>query len=82
MPKNLDTKRVSENRILELQVTSGFRRFPDTRCNTQKVSENKYSERPKSERPNTEHRRNPNKFLFGMNVFGFRSFGPKTWRSV
>ena len=37
-----------------------------------------YSERPKSERPNTEQRRNPNKFLFGMNVFGFRSFGPKT----
>ena len=41
-----------------------------------------YSERPKTERPITEQRRNPNKFGFGMTVFGFRSFGSKTSCSV
>ena len=41
-----------------------------------------YSQRPKTERSVFRQRRNPNKGLFELAVFGFRSFGPGLYRSV
>ena len=41
-----------------------------------------YSQRPKTQRSVFRQRRNPNKGLFELAVFGFRSFGPGLYCSV
>ena len=51
---------------------SHFRHFAVNNCPPQNCA---YSKRPKTERSVFRRRRNPNKRLFGMVLFGFRTFG-------